>query len=116
MQAEEHTVGEPAQLQDIFADTAGALHFARSLHRLEIRRGLTDGDLTDEAVRHIKSVFKRPVVVLQPHVQIDKNRLVPKCAQRLADCGARDQRDVALSTDAAAQYNNFHAGMIPFPF
>ena len=114
MQTEEHAVGQRADREHVFAQTAGTFILARGAHRVEIRRGRFDGDLAAEAVGRVEGVLELSVIILQPEEHVDEDRLVAAFAQRFAHGGARHQRDVAFGGDTAAQNNDFQGGSLPF--
>ena len=108
VQAEEHAVGELAQLQHVFADAAGAFPLACGFHRLEIGGFLFNGDIADEAVGRVEGRLERALVILESHIEIHKDSLMAESAQGLAYGGAGHEGDMALGADAAAQNHDFH--------
>ena len=108
VQAEEHAVGQTAELQNARSETARALVPPGGDDRCDIRGLMLDADIAAEAVRHIKGLIERPAVILQSEKCVHKDGLVPALSQRLADRGRRHQRDMPLRTQAAAQHHDFH--------
>ena len=114
VQRQKYHVRHAAHGQHVLAQQAGALVPPAAAHRLQVRLHALHPALAAQAVRRVKDILQRALVVLQPQKHIHQNGLVSPLPQRPAHAGAAGQRHLALCGQSARQYHDLHKRTLTF--
>ena len=105
VEAQEHQIGLPADVQHMGADVAVALIPPAPLHRLQVRRLHPDLRVGAQAVGCVKQGLQVCRDLLQPQKQVHQDGPMAVFPQGAAHAGARHQRHRPLGGDTSRQYN-----------